>query len=103
MRDRIGNKIEPGHLVVWLPQQMVVEVLEVDDGLREIEVPGQPPQEYGMVTFKVSMPLSRQGLRPTSEMLLPEFVRCISPKSEKVLDDLASGKIPALMRHRKPS
>lgn len=104
MRDRIGNRLQKGQLVMWVPQQLTVEVLEVDDGTREIEVPGQQPEMYASISVKLTVPYSRQGLRPGAEMMVPDFIQVVNPKHQEALES-AMDKMPgpALLPKRKPS
>lgn len=100
MRDRIGNQIQKGQLVMWVPQQITVEVLEVDDGTREIEVPGEKPQQYASISFKITLPFSREGMRPGAEMFAPDFICVVNPKQQDAVERMMA-RGPAMLPPRK--
>jgi len=79
IKDALGNRLEPGHLVLW--NNFVCKVKEVhDDALlmaRGKEVAQNPPR----VVIELAVQVPPNGPAP--------FVRVVDPASEKLLESVS--------------
>jgi hypothetical protein len=96
MRDRLGNTLEAGHHVHWeIPKPiaeggilaMVVKVLDA----RIKDQNGNPLGQEAII-LQLYLPVTR-GSDNQPEAVLPEFMRVVTPLSEKVINDMF-GRIP---------
>ena len=104
MRDRVGNTVRPGDLLLWQANHLIVEVVEaLDDDSPKVEIPGQERgQRHGKLAFKISLPVPRDPrMDPSVELMLSDFVRVVNPKSEDVIDRIAGRGGPVGMPPRK--
>jgi hypothetical protein len=87
MRDGIGNKIEPGQLLWWIPKQMIVKVLKVDE-------PVLSSGDSTDITLTLEVQLL-DTVKRGREYQASAFLRLIDPASGKLIDGILGGGKPS--------
>lgn len=89
MRDCLGNKLSPGHLVLWrLPEEtlakgLVAQVVAANDR-STLTVVGADPGPASLV-IQIIIPINSP--RPNDEPALADFLRIVDPTAERIIED----------------
>jgi hypothetical protein len=87
MIDGLGNKLQPGQLVWWVPKQMICKVLKVEE-------PVLSAGDVTDITLTLEVQLLDQAKRG-KEYQASGFMRLVDPASDKLLDGLMGGGKPS--------